>query len=318
MEKTGPGSSEFGATLRRTLIKYPVLRTALAAPLAVRHALMRRNLDKLDLVTERLQSLLAEDVVLNVPEFHGVFRCSPKSHLFTRLLQLGYYEPDLAEIFLSYVREDRDVIDVGANIGFYTVAAARKVKTGRVLAIEPTAGAYKRLISNIDRNGVRDRVEVFQGLASDNIGSADMHSIPGMEEYSSIAPLVHSSITDQSFEKTSSPVSTIDELVKTHNLNPSIIKVDVEGAEGLVFGGARETLTKIRPVVLSELAPELLHAFGATSEAIIKMFEDLDYVVTDPLEPAIPAGQRQPGDLLCIPREQAGQNSPQSSGSGKG
>lgn len=318
MEKIVPRSSALGMTMRRTLIKYPVLRTALAAPLAVRHAFMRRDRDKLDLVTERLQSLLAEDVVLNVPEFLGVFQCSPKSHLFARLLHSGYYEPELAEIFLSYVCEDRDVIDVGANIGFYTVAAARKVKTGRVLAIEPTAGAYGRLISNIDRNGVGDWVEVFHGLASDHIGNAEMHSIPGMEEYSSIAPLVHSAITEQSFEKTSSPVSTIDELVKTRNLNPSIIKVDVEGAESLVFAGARETLTNIRPVVLSELAPELLLAFGIASEAIIKMFEDLDYVVTDPLEPGIPAGQRQPGDLLCIPREQAGRNSPRSSGSGKG
>jgi FkbM family methyltransferase len=305
MEKIVPQSSALGTKIRRSLIKYPALRTVLAAPLAVRNAFKHRDRDKFHLVVDRLQSLLAEDVVLKVPEFSGIYHCSPKSHLFTRLLHFGSYEPELAQIFLSYVTEDRDVIDVGANIGFYTVAAARKLTTGRVLAIEPTTGAHERLIRNIDRNGVVDKVEVFKGLASDHIGDADMHSIPGMEEYSSIAPLVHSSVTKQSFEKSSSPVSTIDELVKARKLNPSIIKVDVEGAEGLVFAGARETIKTFRPVILSELAPELLSAFGTTPAGIIAMFDEFDYVVIDPLDPLIPAGHRQPGDILCIPREMA-------------
>ena len=73
---------------------------------------------------------------LRVDEFEGEFLLGPKSHLLHRVLAFGAYEPELAQLFVSHIDPDRDVIDVGANVGFFTNLAARKLETGRVLAIE--------------------------------------------------------------------------------------------------------------------------------------------------------------------------------------
>lgn len=254
----------------------------------------------------RLQAILAEDVTLRVDEFAGRFRVSPRSHLFQRIAQSGRYEPELAGLFLSALDPARDVIDVGANVGFFTVAGAKRLTTGRVLAIEPTAGAFARLTTNISLNGVGDKVIAFNGLASAENGEAELHAIEGMEEYSSMQALVHPSVAQESGSTVISTASrTIDSLVDEHGLKPSLIKVDVEGAEGLVFKGAEQTLKRFRPVIISELSNALLRGFGTSAAEIVAMLEGLDYEVSDPFDPKALPGTKEFGDIICRPRSPA-------------
>src|SRR3546814_11552837 len=89
----------------------------------------------------------------------------------------------------KYLDPSRDVIDIGANIGFFSVLAGRRLSTGRVLSVEPTDAAFARLSRNVQLNGVSDRAILHQGLISDTQGTNAIHVIPGMEEYSSIGAL---------------------------------------------------------------------------------------------------------------------------------
>src|SRR3546814_11047585 len=109
--------------------------------------------------------------------------------LFRRLFINGEYEPELAKLFLKYLDPSRDVIDIGANIGFFSVLAGRRLSTGRVLSVEPTDAAFARLSRNVQLNGVSDRAILHQGLISDPHGTNEIHVITGMEEYSSIGAL---------------------------------------------------------------------------------------------------------------------------------
>src|SRR3546814_9162768 len=101
---------------------------------------------------------------------------SPKSHLFRRLFINGEYEPELAKLFLKYLDPSRDVIDIGANIGFFSVLAGRRLSTGRVLSVEPTDAAFARLSRNVQLNGVSDRAILHQGLISDTHGRSEEHT----------------------------------------------------------------------------------------------------------------------------------------------
>src|SRR3546814_15346114 len=85
--------------------------------------------------------------------FCSSFAMSPKSHLFGRLFINGEYEPELAKLFLKYLDPSRDVIDIVANIGFFSVLAGRRLSTGRVLSVEPTAAAFARLSRNVEQIG---------------------------------------------------------------------------------------------------------------------------------------------------------------------
>src|SRR3546814_16883811 len=115
-------------------------------------------------VLDRLVDVLISDVTLLVYDYQGDFTFPPQSHLLRRLLETGAYEPELARLFTSLVEPHLDVIDVGANIGLFTVLAGKRLGTGRVLAAEPTDGAFSRLTANVKNHGVSGRVILYKGL----------------------------------------------------------------------------------------------------------------------------------------------------------
>lgn len=284
------------------MLQRPLMRKALAGPLAVRHAWMHyRNKPALE-VLEFLTALVTNDVRVRVSEFEGEFYLSTSSHLFQRIITLGYYESDISALYRKYVQPDRDVIDVGANVGFYTVLAAKHLKSGHVLAAEPTDGAYERLEKNVAFNGVADRSILFQGLVSDTDSRQSLFVLPGMEEYSSMTPLMHPSIVGREAVSKEIQARTIDSLVKEHGLNPALLKVDVEGAEARVFAGAEETLRTARPVVIAEFWPPIIESAGSSPDEILKLFERCGYDVFDAHNPRAKSGDIVSGEILAIPR----------------
>ncbi len=254
-------------------------------------------------ITERLQSLLAEDPVINVEEFDGQFRMSPSSHLFERILREGSYEPQIAKLVEQFVPVHRDVLDIGANIGFFTIKIAKHLKQGRVIAVEPTRNALLRLKDNILRNGVSDKVLIFEGVATDREGHESINFIEGNEEYSTLGVLSHPSVSGETTETHQVDAATLDLLAKRHGLDPGFLKVDVEGAEHLVFGGAAETLKKHRPIILSELCDPLLRKNGSSAAAVISLIEAASYDVYDAEDPDRAPGDDPYGNVICFPKE---------------
>jgi len=145
-----------------------------------------------------------------------------------------------------------NVIDVGANIGVYTVLAAEKVgKNGKVIAIEPEIENYKRLIENIQLNN-------FRNVITQNIALTDHEGFEKL--YLSSSFVDHSLIFQEdknSYIKI--PVKTIDKLIEELNLKKiDIIKIDTEGSELPVLRGAEKTLKanpNIKIIVAAEHYP---------------------------------------------------------------
>lgn len=289
------------SALRRLYHRNRLARVLLSAPVAWRRQRQHKRLLPVHRVIDQLRCSIVGDVVLDLPEFEGHFACSPRSHLFARIAASGSYEPELAALVRRNLAPGRDMVDVGANIGFFSVLAARLNPPGRVLAIEPSPAALKRLKDNLARNGVVDRVEVFEGVASDRAGAAVLHLIEDMEEYSSLGPIVHASVADQSSVSIEVRADSIDTLVARHRLDPGLIKIDVEGAEQHVFDGAMATLERHRPVVVSELSPALLEPMGASAQAIIARLRAIGYRVIDAEDPLLEPGLRAYGEILCLP-----------------
>ncbi len=225
---------------------------------------------------------------MRADEYQGEFAFPPRSHLLRRILVTGAYEPELAKLFASLIEPNRDVIDVGANIGLFTVLAGKVLTTGRVLSAEPTAGAFSRLTANVARNGVADRVVLYNGLVAQSDSTAMLNVVEGREEYSSMAGIVHPSAAGEFAEPISFKTRTIDSLVAEHKLSPALIKVDVEGAEGMVFEGAENTLREHRPVVLSEFSRPLLRMNGSSPEDIVSLLQRCGYEVRNPFRSGRP------------------------------
>lgn len=254
-------------------------------------------------VFERIQeTLFAEPPLLSVPEFDGVFRVGTHSHLLTRLLANGHYEPVNAELCRMFVDASRDVVDVGSNIGFFTVLAAKLI-SGRVLAIEPANNALILLRQNIRCNAVADRVLIFEGVATNSVEPHTINVVNGKEEYSSIGVLTHPAISGAPYSSITVVSETLDHLIDLHGLNPGFIKIDVEGMEQNVLIGAANVLDKARPVILSEFSPALLRSNGVEPISVINQLRRRGYRLIDPLGPKLNLGRREYGDLLGVPEE---------------
>jgi FkbM family methyltransferase len=288
--------------LRQVAERYPILRSLLAPAAAARRYFS--GYYQHERIAETLQLLLAEPPVMQVASFEGTFSMDARSDLFRIVLNSRDYEPRLARCSLDHLDPQRDAIDVGANVGLYSVLMARHLAEGRrVLAVEPTANALRHLHANIERNGVQGRVDVFEGVVTDHDGACEVQTIEGREEYSTIGRMMHPHVAGAPSTSVEVEAATLDTLVEGFSLDPGFIKVDVEGAEATVFKGASGVLANARPVVLSELSDFLLRKNGSSAAEVISLFQRHDYRVIDPLWPDHPVGSKSFGDILCIPQE---------------
>ena len=252
-----------------------------------------------DSIFERIEE---GNVWISVPEFRGSFYIDIRSHILQRLVLEENYEPELIELAIQNISPQKDIIDVGANIGLFTVLFSKLIsKDQRVLAIEPTSSAFNYLNMNISKNHVKNSVITFNGIASNKKGVFQLNTIPGKEEYSSVGmKLVHPAIANQKFKTVEVAGDTIDNLVITNQMTPGFIKIDVEGYEYSAIEGAKNTLIKFKPVIMTELDDRLLSNCGHTSEEVISLIESIGYNVFDVSKMSKP---NYPfcGDILALP-----------------
>lgn len=283
--------------------RHPLLRRALTGPRAIRRAWMGWREQPSEMILERISDMVKGNVIFEAKEFLGTFSIDPRSHLLHRFLRQGYYEPAVSKVFLDHVEPEGDVIDVGANIGFFTIAGAKNLTTGRLLAAEPTAEAFGRLRENVFRNGVAEKVILFNGMIGAAKGDAEIHIIPGLEEYSSLSGPEHFAIKGKPAQVETVSVERIDDITNLHDLRPALMKVDVEGAEFSVFSGAQYTISTYRPVVISELWRTPRNADGHTGAEIVEMFRKHNYIVRDLEDPKRAPGLEEVSEIICIPKE---------------
>jgi len=227
-------------------------------------------------------NILNESVTVKVNKIPGKFIIGTHSDILKKILIDKEYEPEIVKLILSNLDPDKDAINIGANIGLFTNMMATNLNdNSRVLAVEPTPNAYKLLEQNILLNNNQNKVVLFNGIATDKPGNYTINIVEGKEEYSSVGKLVHPSIKNQEFRSIDVKGETVDNLVKSNNINPGIIVIDVEGAESLVINGAIETLEKYHPIIISELNDNLLATLNTTSTEVIKILNNLNYSVTD-------------------------------------
>ena len=158
----------------------------------------------------------------------------------------------------AHVVEGGVVIDVGANIGFFTLKFAAWVgASGRVFAIEPEQENFGRLSHRVKRQGYSSRVSLIQAAAAERSGELRLAINP-------INPMDHRLSED------GMPVRaiTIDDLCASEGW-PAVclVKIDVQGAEDRVIAGALETLKRFSPALYVEV--EASSVSGAESGALL-------------------------------------------------
>jgi len=202
----------------------------------------------------------------------GLHRISPFDRLF--LVSYAFYKEHIeggpVDRLKDYVPQGSLVIDVGANVGFFCQRFAQWVgDDGMVIALEPEEHNFNTLVRALKKEGLSHRVQTLKAVAAAEPGTAFLEINP-------LHPADHKlALNDTGL---SVDALTLDELVgKDNSPRPSLIKIDVQGAEMLVLMGAANTLRNHGPVLFVELHEEGLNRFGSSVTAILNHLSNQGY-----------------------------------------
>lgn len=182
----------------------------------------------------------------------------------------GSYEPRTTALIRASVRPGDTVVDVGANIGYFSIVAARAVgAAGRVLAFEPVPAVRHALMENLGLNGV-GAVEVRDEALSRQSGEVSFFVGPAQDTgLGSLRALQHGTqirVQQRRFDDIFDRQSRV-----------ALVKIDVEGGELGVLQGMEECLRRDRPEIVLEVTDEFLRALGASAEQLHRFLSDLGY-----------------------------------------
>jgi len=179
------------------------------------------------------------------------------------------YEPDVWSRVMSALRPGDAFVDVGAYVGLYAVAAAKRVApTGHVYAFEPDALNYAALRKQVELNHVRDRVDVRETAIGESDGIVQFSGGRSSESMMEIDTARGHSV----------PIARLDTLLPGAAVD--VMKIDVEGFEEHVLKGATRLLSdpERRPRLMSiEVRPYNWHVAGGSSESLLGLLTDADY-----------------------------------------
>lgn len=190
---------------------------------------------------------------------------------------VGSNEVPVQEALARWTGLGSTVFDIGANVGFFSVLAARLTGPGgRVVAFEPVdtnAGFIRR---NAQLNDL-DNISIIEKA----VGATTGHAALTLTRYSGGAVLSDAGAPPDATGTITVEVVCIDDLLADGSVPvPDVVKIDVEGAELAVLQGMTQTLSEHRPIVLCEIddATDL----GATQKltSCLALLESLGYVTS--------------------------------------
>lgn len=212
---------------------------------------------------------------------------------------LGGFEPATLRLYPALVPDGGVVLDVGANVGSHTLPLARLVgPRGRVHAVEPTAYAVAKLAANLRLNpDLAPRVSIHQALLGAAPGDA-----PAPFVYSSWplekAPDLHEKHLGRLMSTEGAAAATLDGLAGAADIvRLDLVKIDVDGAEPAIVAGAVETLRRLRPSLLLEMAPYLYRGREADLHGMFATLAGLGYRLVE-----AGSGRPLPADPVALSR----------------
>lgn len=184
------------------------------------------------------------------------------------------HEPFETEIIEKHVKPGDVVVDVGANIGYYTLIFARLVgKEGRVFAFEPDPDNFALLKKNVEVNGYKN-VIIEQKAVSDKSGQIKLYLNP---ENVGMHRIYRSNYAHESIQVES---ITLDDYFNNFDRKIDLVKMDIEGAEISAFKGMR-SLAQNNPdlKIVTEFVPAFISEFNYKSEDFLELLAQSGFIL---------------------------------------
>jgi FkbM family methyltransferase len=229
----------------------------------------------------------------------GVFEAyiSPGSSLRFLDLRRSLVDRVHQRFICDWIEPDAIVWDIGSNLGLFALPAALKAKRGRVFAFEPDVDLAANLLRSLRLKRNKDLHVSVLCVAISNVDATACFQI---SEFSrAMSKLEAAGKRDDnkviSEERRSVVTMRIDSLSETL-APPTVIKIDVEGAEVMVLEGGEATIIKCRPTILVE-------AQKALRQPLKTFFEKHDYMLLDGRSADLSPLRNPVFDTVAVPKE---------------
>jgi FkbM family methyltransferase len=197
--------------------------------------------------------------------FGARMTCDARDYIQYRILHFGLWEPNITQLFLNHVQKGETVVDIGANVGYYSLLASQLTgDSGTVVSIEASPTIAARLRHNLNQNDCRN-VRVANVAVSDRPGMASIYDGP-------VANTGMTTTVARPGWTVSGQIDALplDEILSDDELKRvTFIKIDVEGAERPVLQRILDRLDRyprLSHLVVEAMvheAPDAWHALFA-------------------------------------------------------
>jgi len=191
--------------------------------------------------------------------------------LFT---QVNLYEENTVNLLKKLLKNGMNVINIGANVGYFTLFAAREVgSSGKVIAFEPKEENVKFLRKNVEENKYTNVNVIHKAVTNKNeetkllVGPSSAWNFIIQKDM-------------KNFPQESVTTTTIDEFLKDHPMKIDFVLMDAEGSEPYILEGMNETVTQNPNLqIITEYNPHALKELGKNGEYFLQHIEKLGFSI---------------------------------------
>jgi len=180
--------------------------------------------------------------------YDDYFWLDKNSYIDQCIINEGVFEEDLTQVVKKLIKRGDTVLDIGANIGYYSVIFSKLVfEEGNIISFEPTTFYRKVLKKNLEINDISN-VEIINKGLSDKIQKLEIHIGGSTATFHNPKDIIPDT-------KEIVQLSTLDDFIERNPLKKiDLIKVDIDGHEPLFLKGAWNTIEKYNPIIILEIS----------------------------------------------------------------
>jgi len=217
--------------------------------------------------------------ILKIKTGSGVIKIATNqtSYLTQLLFWNGYKNFEYSELFEKLSKDVSTFLDIGSNIGYYSLLAVKSNPNMSVFAFEPAHGPKHYLNKNIILNNFSNQIKSIDLALSNTIGKIDFYEVESLK-YNYInynlagEGNAGTKKNSRNFIKKTVDVDTLDAFVKANNIkNIDLIKIDTEGTEIDILESSKSVIKSFQPIIICETL------FNTIEEKLEIYFNELDY-----------------------------------------
>lgn len=181
--------------------------------------------------------------IVHIKNKHGIqYKLDPSDHVMKQIYQRGVYENNTLRHLLRLIKPSDTFVDVGANIGAYSLALSRHLKTGKIIAFEPNPKALEFLEENI-------RLNKLKNITVNKLGLSDQKETAVL--YSTSLATASINKHQETGHQDTIHLTTLDSYCEENKIEEiNVLKIDIEGHEFKALQGAKNIINNSKKMIL--------------------------------------------------------------------